>query len=193
MKKDRKGKSRGFTLIELMIVVVIMGVLAAVALPAFLKFVRTSKTSEAPINMRAISNGAVEWFDAEHMYSNTGKPMRKHFPHDGPDTQVRNGPKTMRRPLEPPCEKGRVAYKKNSKHWLSRPWKHLKFAIGTSHYFQYQYTYDNNDKVAPSFTVHAHADLDCDKNLSTYIRTGEVNKKTGEVEMSDILVLDALE
>ena len=76
LKKFRNQK--GFTLIELMIVVAIIGILAAVAIPAFLKFIRKSKTSEAGINIKSIGDGAISWFDAEHS-NDQGDPVAKHW------------------------------------------------------------------------------------------------------------------
>ncbi len=45
---------KGFTLIELMIVVAIIGILAAIAIPNFVRFQAKSKQSEAKANLKAI-------------------------------------------------------------------------------------------------------------------------------------------
>ena len=58
MLKNREG----FTLVELMIVVAVIGVLAAIAIPNFLKFRLKSKTSEANSNLGAIRTTEIAYF-----------------------------------------------------------------------------------------------------------------------------------
>ena len=57
-------KQEGFTLIELMIVVAIIGILAAIAIPNFLQYQMKSRQSEAKTNLQAIKTSEVS-FQAE--------------------------------------------------------------------------------------------------------------------------------
>ena len=61
--KQLKGQ-KGFTLIELMIVVAIIGILAAIAIPNFLQYQLKSRQSEAKTNLQAIKTSEVS-FQAE--------------------------------------------------------------------------------------------------------------------------------
>ncbi len=72
MGKLIRKSNKGFTLIELMIVVAIIGILAAIAIPNFLRFQLKSKSSEGKVNLAAIRT-AEESFLAEFgVYVGTG-------------------------------------------------------------------------------------------------------------------------
>lgn len=89
--KKLKSENEGFTLVELMIVVAIIGILAAIAIPAFMKYLKRSKTSEAENVMKQITNGAKSYFtteqyncngdsDCEHPWHNLGGGQAKGIP-----------------------------------------------------------------------------------------------------------------
>ena len=62
---------RGFTLIELMIVVAIIGILAAIAIPNFTRFQAKSKQSEVKTNLKAIFTAAKSYFAERDNYGST--------------------------------------------------------------------------------------------------------------------------
>ncbi len=65
-----KKMMKGFTLIELMIVVAIIGILAAIAIPNFIKFQARSKQSEAKSNLKAMFTAEKSFFQEKDRYSN---------------------------------------------------------------------------------------------------------------------------
>ena len=61
-----KVRRQAFTLVELMIVVAILGVLAAVAIPAFTGYQRRARTSEVPSNLNSLYKLATSLYSSEY-------------------------------------------------------------------------------------------------------------------------------
>jgi type IV pilus assembly protein PilA len=160
LKKIRNG----FTLIELMIVVAIIGILAAVAIPAFMKYIRRSKTVEATMNIRKLYDSSVSYYEGEHA-TNTGAILAKQFP-----TTVAASP-----------PKGTCAGLKGGKcapdpaYWndAGHAWAALNFSVDDPFYYSYQYDSSGTDLTA-KFTASAFGDLDGDGTYSTFQRVGSV-------------------
>lgn len=71
-----KTDNGGFTLIELMIVVAIIGILAAVAISNYNKFVMKAKKSEAKSNLSAIYSSELSYFAEYDTYSTSFMTIR---------------------------------------------------------------------------------------------------------------------
>ena len=65
----KKFSKKGFTLIELMIVVAIIGILAAIAIPNFMKFQAKSKQSEAKGNLKGIFTAQRAYYQEKQRYN----------------------------------------------------------------------------------------------------------------------------
>lgn len=61
MSKFTLRSKRGFTLIEIMIVVLIIAVLLAIAIPNFMKARDTSRTKACVANLRQIDTAKMQW------------------------------------------------------------------------------------------------------------------------------------
>ncbi len=120
---------RGFTLIELMIVVAIIGVLASVAIPSFVKYMRRAKTSEALMNLRKMYDGAIAYYVGEHADSNMVIQARQFPVSAGPTPAValltaQNGNKYQTAPAD----------------WKTPGWIALDFMESDPQYFSYAFT-----------------------------------------------------
>jgi type IV pilus assembly protein PilA len=160
MRKILNKKGKGFTLIELMIVVAIIGILAAVAIPAFLKYIKRSKTSEAALNIRKVYDGEIVYYNDEHV-SNLGMPVTRQF--IGTDTQPTNIPQGI----------------KSTGTWTGN-WESIQFGTDVAVSYQYQVLAAGLGSQA-STTATAKGDLDGDGTYSTFERRASFSTVMGEV------------
>jgi len=192
-----KKRDKGFTLIELMIVVAIMGILAAVAIPAFIRYIQRAKTSEATSNVQKIYSGSVAYYDAEHVMRGFGANtiLSRRFPGDYSGFTGSNwcpnpsgGPPLGKKTSEPQsCWTNTLTNE-------GKIWKALDFSVADHNYYQYQYV-STMYGTDPAFIGAARGDLDGDGNTySRFERSGYADKNSDTVVGSaGVYTFDPLE
>jgi type IV pilus assembly protein PilA len=163
LSRIRENRS-GFTLVELMIVVAIIGILAAVAIPAFTKYVRRARTTEAVSHLSKEWAGSVSYYEADHT-SAEGVVLTKEFP--GPTAAWASA-------TECGCQAGTYCMGGNPVWNTDLVWQALGFSLADPHHYMPGYTSSGSGSSA-KFTAFSKGDLNCNGTLATFMRQGGVN------------------
>jgi type IV pilus assembly protein PilA len=183
--RNKIRKNRGFTLVELMIVVAIVGILAALAIYGVTRYMKNAKTAEARNSIGQIAKDAAAAYSREKMAPGVMGA--------GDSTAVSNSIcKTASAKV--PVNMSQIQamkYQSSPAEWaplneaFDVGWTCLKFSMDQPQYYRYDYTATATDPKTDTFDAVAEGDLDGDgTDFSKFTLSGGVQNGTVAISPS---------
>jgi type IV pilus assembly protein PilA len=175
----RKRLKEGFTLVELMIVVAIVGVLAVLAVYGVRKYIANAKTAEAKNSLGQMGKDAVTAYEGEKMAATVMTV--------GESTGVLRE-MCAKATATVPDGKAKIKgqkYQSNKADWsnatdvpINAGFPCLKFEMTAPQYYMYNYDAPaaNRGDNDAEFTATAQGDLNGDDQLSTFEQKGKIQQ-----------------
>ena len=178
----RNRSRRGFTLIELMIVVAIIGILAVLAIYGVSRYLKSAKTAEATNNIGQLAKNAQESWTREKIagtFVAAGQQAAI-----GQCLCVKAASPV---PATPPVASKYVSGVTDWNGDSITGWKCLRYTIDQPQYYSYKYTSDSTCTTATpgtTFSAIAEGDLDGNGTTSHFEMVGNVDATTKQLVMA---------
>ncbi len=192
---NSKTRNSGFTLIEMMITVAIIGILAAVAIPSFIDYIRAAKVSEVHENLDKCYKGVIDYFVRNHRRGD-GSAFTNRLPRRMGNYICPAGDGGGRGALTDLDGESEFIDPRVYNRAVGRTFRAIGFKITEATYACYRY-FTNAPRIRPPrngqfFRCEALTDVDDDDVIATFYKTGTYRVSTASFMTGHVYKLPAV-